>query len=66
MLVSGKGQIYLPYFFSRFVNDFEDFLWVKNIDGLNTLSDELESELDCYLTLFVILYEYDTVLLSES
>ena len=38
----------------------------KNVDGLSTISGEIEAELEQYLKLFVILYADDTVLLAES
>ena len=34
--------------------------------GLKTISDELESKINIYLNLFVILYTDDTVLMAES
>ena len=38
----------------------------KNVNGLKILSEEIESELDMYINLFIILYADDTVLLSET
>jgi hypothetical protein len=38
----------------------------KNITGLQTISDELENNLDIYLKLFILLYADDTALLAET
>ena len=44
----------------------ENFMTDKNITGLSSLSDEIETELNNYINLYIILYADDTVLLSES
>ena len=49
--------------FSLYLNDFEEFFQINNINGLKSISDE---KLNYYLKLFVILYADDTVLMSES
>lgn len=61
-----QGENLSPLLFSLYVNDLEDFLQSKNIVGLKSISDEIESELNLFLKLFTILYADDTVLLSES
>ena len=38
----------------------------NNVHGLDSISDDIERELNMYLKLFVILYADDTVLMSES
>ena len=38
----------------------------SNICGLQSLSEDIEAELDKYIKLFLILYADDTVLLSET
>jgi flagellin-specific chaperone FliS len=42
------------------------FLENENITGLQTISDEIENNLDIYLKLFILLYAEDTVLLAET
>jgi hypothetical protein len=44
----------------------EDFFIYENVPGLNSISDELDSRLDIFLKLFIILYADDTVLVAES
>ena len=61
-----QGENLSPILFSIYLNDLEAFLGSKNVDGLSTLTDELETQFNQYLKLFVILYADDTVLLSES
>ena len=55
-----------PALFSLYVNDLEDFMYSKNIIGLKSISDEIETELVNYVKLFFILYADDTTILSES
>ena len=38
----------------------------KNGQGVRSISEYLENELQIYVKLFTILYAYDTVLLAES
>jgi len=59
-------QIWPPFLFSLYLNDLETFLERNNVTDLKTLSDELEQEIGYYVTLFVIMYADDTVLLAES
>jgi hypothetical protein len=47
-------------------NDLEDFFIHENVPGLNSISDELDSRLDIFMKLFIMLYEDDTVLMAES
>jgi hypothetical protein len=57
---------FIPFLFSLFLNDLEDFLIHENVPGLNSISDELDSRLDIFMKLFIILYADDTVLMAES
>jgi predicted HTH domain antitoxin len=41
-------------------------LLTKDIVGLKSITDELETELEIYLKIFVMLYADDTILLAES
>ena len=54
------------FFFSLFLNDIDHFFENKNITELQTISDEIESNLDIYLKLFILLYADDTALLVET
>jgi hypothetical protein len=38
----------------------------KNITGLESISSELEAQLEIYLKIFALLYADDTVLMSET
>jgi predicted HTH domain antitoxin len=41
-------------------------LLTKDIVGLKSITDELETELEIYLKIFVMLYADDTIVLAES
>ena len=61
-----QGVNRFPFLFSMFLNDIDTFLENKNITGLQTISDEIENNLDIYLILFILLYADDTALLAET
>ena len=61
-----QGENLSPFLFSSFLNDLEECLLTKDIVGLKSITDELETELEIYLKIFVILYADDTILLAES
>ena len=42
------------------------FSYINIFPGLNSISDELDSRLDIFMKLFIILYADDTVLMAES
>ena len=44
----------------------EQFLNDGNVNGLKSITEDFEGELDVYLKLFVLLYADDTVIMSES
>jgi hypothetical protein len=56
----------VPFLFAVFLNDLEQFMEDKNITGLESISSELEAQLEIYLKMFAPLYADDTVLLSET
>jgi hypothetical protein len=58
------GENLSPFLFSLFLNDIDTFLENKNITGLQTITDEIENNLD--LKLFILLYADDTALLAET
>jgi hypothetical protein len=49
-----------PFLFAVFLNDFEQFMEDKNITGLESISSELEAQLEIYLKFFALLYADDT------
>lgn len=61
-----QGESLSPLLFSLYINDLEHFLKEQDVEGLKTVSDDIEIELDYYLKLFLILYADDTALLAES
>ena len=61
-----QGENLSPFLFALFMNDLESYLSNCNLDGLQTITNEIEIKLNTYLKLFVILYADDTVLMSES
>ena len=44
------------FFFLMFLNDLEKNLLTKDIVGLKSITDEIETELEIYLKIFVMLY----------
>ena len=48
------------------MSDLESYLTNCNLNGLQTISNEIETQLGIYLKRFVILYADDTVLMAES
>ena len=61
-----QGENLSPFLFAVFMNDIESYLTSCNLNGLQTISNEIETQLGIYLKLFVILYADDTVLMAES
>ena len=54
------------FLFSMYLNDLEQFLNDRNVNGLVSSTEDFESELDVYLKLFVFLYANHTVIMLES
>ena len=48
------------------MNDIESYLKSCNLNGLQTISNEIEIQLGIYLKRFVVSYADDTVLMAES
>ena len=61
-----QGENVLPFLFSIFLNDLEDYLCQLEGMPLENIRDKLENELYVYYKLFSILYADGTVILSES
>ena len=49
-----------------FLNDLQSFLEKENLQGLKTISEKVEENLNISLKLFVLLYADDTVIMAES
>ena len=49
-----------------YLNDLEQFLNDRNVNGLTSITEDFEIELDVYLKLFVFLYANHTVIMLES
>jgi hypothetical protein len=56
----------VPYLFSIFLNDLEEYFIENNIDGLEKISSICQESLLIYIKLFLIVYADDTVLMSET
>jgi hypothetical protein len=61
-----QDESLFPFLFAVFLNDLEQFMEDKNITGLESMSSELEAQLEIYLKMFALLYAEDTVLMSET
>ena len=48
-----QGENFKPFLFSLFLNDLEEFLINKNVTSLNSVSDDVEKELDIYIKIFI-------------
>jgi hypothetical protein len=49
-----QGENLFLFLFSLFLNDLETFLEAKNVTGLESISGDLENQLNIYLKLFII------------
>jgi hypothetical protein len=56
----------VPYLFSIFLNDLEEYFIENNIDGFEKISSICQESLSIYINLFLIVYADDTVLMSET
>ena len=61
-----KGEHLLSFLFPLFLNDLDTFLTRKNAQGVKSISEDFENDLQIYVKLFTILYADDTMLLAES
>jgi hypothetical protein len=61
-----QGENLLSFLFSIYLNDLEQFLNDRNVNGLTSITEDFEIELDVYLKLVVLLYDDDTVIILES
>jgi hypothetical protein len=51
-----QGENLSPFLFAVFLNDLEQFMEDQNITGLESISSELEAQLEIYLKMFALLY----------
>ena len=61
-----QGENLQAFLFAVFLNDIEQFMEDKNMTGLESMSSELEAQLEIYFKMFALLYAEDTVLMSET
>ena len=61
-----QGENLQPFLFSTFLNDLESFFENRDIVGLETVTADIERQLNVFLKIFCILYADDTVLMAES
>ncbi len=61
-----QGENLSPLLFSLYLNDLENFLRLKDINGIDCRSHELDNEIGLFLKILLLLYADDTVLICES
>ena len=64
-----KVNIYLFPFLCAlhvYLNNSETLLTIKNVQGVKSISKDVENELQIYVKLFTVLYADETVQLAES
>ena len=62
-----RGENLPPFLFSVYLNDLQEFFFhnYPNV-GIECLSSEFDDTVYLYVKLFILLYAYDTVILSDS
>ena len=60
-----QGENLSPVLFAIYLNDFNESIG-SSFNGLGALSADLQSKLDVYLKLYVLLYADDTIIMAES
>jgi hypothetical protein len=53
-----QGENLPPFLFSIYLNDLEQFLNDRNVNGLTSITEDFEIELDVYLKLFEITFSF--------
>jgi hypothetical protein len=62
-----KVNMYLfPFLWALYLNNWETFLTIKNVQGAKSISKDFENELQIDVKLFTVLYADDTVLFTDS
>ena len=59
-------KVKYSFLFALYLNDLDTFLTSKNAQGVKSISEDFENDLQIDVKLFTILYANDTVLLAES
>ena len=61
-----QGEHLYSFLFALYLIDLDTFLTSKNAQGVKSISEDFENDLQIDVKLFTILYANDTVLLAES
>jgi hypothetical protein len=61
-----QGGHLSSFLFALYLNDLDTFLTSTNAQGVKSISEDFENDLQIYVKLFTILYADDTVLLAGS
>lgn len=61
-----QGENLSPFLFSTYINNIEKCMSERNVNGLSSITNDLEEELLVYSKLFILFYADDTVILTES
>ena len=61
-----QGEHLYSFLFALYLIDLDTFLTSKNAQGVKSISEDFENDLQIDVKLFTILYADDTVLLGES
>ena len=59
-----QGEHLYSFLFALYLNDLDTFLTSKNAQGVKSISEDFENDLQIDVKLFTILYADDTVLLA--
>jgi hypothetical protein len=51
-----QGENLYPFLFALYLNDLDTFLTSKNAQGVKSISEDFENDLQIYVKLFTILY----------
>ena len=62
----GQGEHLYSFLFALYLIDLDTFLTSTNAQGVKSISEDFENDLQIDVKLFTILYADDTVLLAES
>ena len=60
-----QGENMSPILFAIYLNDFQESL-CKFYKGLESLTDDIQNELEVFMKMYVLLYADDTIILAET
>ena len=60
-----QGENLSPVLFAIYLNDFNEFIRL-NCEGLSSLDNSCQAQLDIFMRLYVLLYADDTIILAET